>query len=220
MKKLVLILLIGCPFSSSRANDILANGDFSQGVAHWKGDAKSLSTDPDLMDPAARNDTTPSLAGILIPMQSRWAKISQVFNTKETALDFTITYKTSSDVAFSDASAFPVTKTLQSLIGIPFQNSSETIAPKSWLVILMDPASRTATYIPFQPTLGSRDPQTATGSIPKLVAHEEKTFYIAFPPGQGTVTLLKVMLTPTQSTMEKSPNSDTSPIQRAENSLQ
>jgi hypothetical protein len=187
MKTLFLAALALACTLTLKANDILANGNFVDGTAHWHGDAHA-STDWDNQ-------------GIVIQLSpSKWTKISQTFNTKETVLDFSITYKTSPDCSFSDA-AKGTTLSVDDLISLTEIRFKDPIHLKlgSWFLMINDPSSNPpqGTYFTIQPKLKLADAQTVTGSVPKLAAHEEKTVFLAFPPGQGTITLLHVALTPT-----------------------
>ncbi len=205
MKKIVLMLLICSSLIPLRANDILANGDFTQGTAHWKGDGKNLS-DTDLADPSARNNTAPSSNGILIPLQTKWTRISQIFNTKEKALDCSVTYKFSPGIAFSNTYPGSTENTgialLETITGIKLMGLMPPIPKGGLLVIISDPTNNLLSSEIIQPNLSSLDEQTSKVTIPHLTAHEEKTLYLAFPPGEGTVTVLKVELTPSQSASE------------------
>jgi hypothetical protein len=191
MKKIALALLLSITLLPLHAHDILANGDFADGAAHWRGDGKSPSD-------AGQPDAT----GLIIQLDpTKWTKISQVFNTRESALSFTITYKTSSDCAFSnDASKgtdlMVSVEDLISLTGTRYRNPLRLKAG-SWLLMVNDPSEASMTYYEIQAKIGSPDAQTVTGNIPKLVAHEEKQIFLAFPPGTGTITVTKIALAPT-----------------------
>jgi len=179
--------MLGAAVLTARA-DILANGNFADGTTHWRGDAHGPSD--------------AFTQGILIQLdQEKWTKISQVFNTRENALDFSITYKTSSDCSLATGPSVGSVRKLSvpelaRMVDMRFKNGIR-LKPSSWLLMIVDPAENLMNYYEIQPILGSPDPQTVTGTIPKLAAHEEKTIYLAFPPGQGTITLLTVQLMPT-----------------------
>ena len=71
------------------------------------------------------------------------------------------------------------------------------LKPGTWMLLITDPAAMYAQWDMIKPAVGLPNGQLVKGTFPKLAAHEEKTIYIAFPPGQGTITLLKIALTPT-----------------------
>jgi hypothetical protein len=79
------------------------------------------------------------------------------------------------------------------------------LKPDSWLLMIVDFPENLMTYFEIHPTLGSSNLQTVTGTIPKLAAHEEKSIFIAFPPGQGTVTLQAVQLMPSSNSSAPAP---------------
>jgi len=165
--------------------DILANGSFADGTAHWSGDAHA-STDWNNQ-------------GITINLDSsKWTKVSQIFNTRENAFDFSITYKTSPDCSFGTSGAKLSIGDLADMTGLRFKKAINLKAG-TWLLLITDPAALYAQWDMIKPTVGLPNGQTVKGTFPKLAAHEEKTMYIAFPPGQGSITLLNVALTPTDA---------------------
>ena len=188
---LQLILLLGLCLASAKANDILANGDFTDGKAHWKGDVFDSSADTS-SSPTDAQGLTVQLNG------SKWTKVFQIFNTRESALDFSLTYKTSSDCSFKPVTQLTIAD-LFDVIGLRFVESLNT-RPGNILIMMVDPAQNMMRYTEAKAVLGSPDPQAIKGTIPELVAHEEKTLYITLPPGTGTVTLLNVALNPSNAT--------------------
>jgi len=189
MKGPLLFFLLGLSAFALHA-DILANGDFADGAAHWRGDGSDSGNQ-----------------SLVIQLDhSKWTYVSQLFNTKDNALDFSITYKTSSDCVLPTTPQTCWKASLFKMTGIVFNNSIK-VPPSSWLVMVYDSANLRMGYCHIPVTLGSTDPQQVTGTVPKLVAHAEKTVFIAFPPGEGSITLLKVALTPSQG----SDDSDSSP---------
>jgi hypothetical protein len=187
MGKLMIILMIAASSLTLRA-DILANGDFSDGTAHWKGDATPG-------DPASAG--LMMSPGVVIELNdSKWTKISQEFDTQENELSFSITYQTSSDCAFSTAKS-KMSRDISQIIGLQLKKGNPMVLPQdSWMVILVDYAKNLVTYFAVKPVLGAPGLQTVTGTIPRLEAHEDKTLYLAFPPGQGSVTLTNISLSP------------------------
>jgi len=177
-------LLLACALSL-RANDILANGNFVDGTAHWHGDAHA-STDWNNQ-------------GITIDLKSsRWTNISQVFNSKETSLNFSITYKMSPDCALgrtklgADISVDDLADITETRFKNPIHINSD-----AWLLMINDPTNNEGTYYTIATKPGTSTEQTITGTIPNIAAHEEKTIFLIFPPGQGSITLLKIALTST-----------------------
>jgi hypothetical protein len=64
-----------------------------------------------------------------------------------------------------------------------------------FLAFVVDPPTNTVNFS-IMKSAASTDSQSSEGFFYHLVAHEEKTFYLCFPPGVGTVTLTHVALEP------------------------
>jgi hypothetical protein len=194
MKKLALLLLLATTFIARADTNILANSDFADGTAHWRGDGSSAGG-PDSDNPLNSNPGS----GITIQLKSSCAYISQDFSTRETSLAYTITCKLSSDYQSTGwASGAGLTDILSQLFGVRINGSIKS-EPASWLVIVMDPHQAKMCYSYFTPK-PSPNPQTITGTIPHLLEFAEKSFYLVLPPGQGSVSLMKVSLDPAGST--------------------
>jgi len=184
MKTLVLFLLIAASTVFARA-DILANGNFSDGTAHWKGDGIA-SSDP---------------LGITIQLDpAKWTKIFQTFNTGEEALDFNVSYVPSSDCSLTSGperlsgrflSKVDLKQMLGVLVAAPIK-----LKPRSWLVLIVDPAGNECHYANISVAAGATGVLGANGTLRTLAAHEEKTLYLVFPPGDGTVTVQSISLSP------------------------
>ena len=181
MKTLALLalLIVALPLRA----DILANGSFADGTAHWAGDAH-----------------TGDSGGIVIQLDPvKWTVVSQTFDTHETALNFNVTFQTGAEFGFSDVGALLSKGGLKNMTGLRFKKGIK-LKPGTWLIMVADPSGDDMQYFPVPVKAGVTDPQTVNGSLTNLVAHEEKTIYLAFPPGQGSITLLHVELTPGSGT--------------------
>ncbi len=208
-----LCALIGFAFTSAAlpAADILANGDFAQGKAHWKGDGKDASS-ADMTDISAPLGSQSAVKGMLLKLKGDWTSISQIFNTRETKLTFSMTYKTTPDFSLSGGRPGPggapspmnrpggqlgfggLQPILEKLVGFRLQGGGGPIRPNAALLVIADPAQNQVmyTWVPLPPA--STEVQTTGTTIDGLMAHEEKTFYLAFPPGAGTITFQKLSL--------------------------
>lgn len=199
-----LLLLVGFLFlaTSSLRAGILANGDFSDGIAHWKGDCRVGDSGGSLPAYSDRG-------GIIFPLANKWTKIYQTFDTRETGLKVTIHYSTTPDYKTGQAStgtpgaiSFPInmgiTSILSDITKLRFQDgpgggAASHLTPDDWLVVLVDSASNIVKYVIIKPTPG-KDEQTIVATLPDIVAHEDKTFYLAFPPGAGSVNIISISL--------------------------
>jgi hypothetical protein len=171
--------------------DILANEDFQDGTAHWDGDLRDVVPSTDENSP-----------GLGVQMKDGWIKLYQTFNSHAVSLDLTITYRLSSDFAFTSPPPttplpnFPPGKFLCAvqngrIVAVPI-----IIHPGNWGFALEDPEEHLETTGEITPRIGITDPQTSTFHIPLLMRHEEKQLYLIFPKGTGILTLLHVALTP------------------------
>jgi hypothetical protein len=175
MRALFLLLVV---WTLPLRADILANGSFADGKAHWRGDAHESTT-----------------GGIVIDLDPvKWTSVSQTFSTREPNLDFSVTFQISDDYA-SKIGSLLSQSAIENLTGILYKKAIG-VGPNSWLVMIVDPAGRDMHYgrVPVKP--GEANPQTQNGPMANLVEHEEKTLYLAFPPGAGSITLLHIELTP------------------------
>jgi hypothetical protein len=187
-----------------RADNWITNGDFSNGMDSWRGDAR---TPADLApsDPFAKPD--PFLSqGLIIQLKDRdWAKVQQDFRTKSSTLYLTITYKVSPDLALStnqeDYTNVPAHIGYNAYV--PFN-----IAPGNWLIFLANFEGNNGLngiYNYGKPRSGTSDPQTIHLKFSGLTPFERKILCLAFPPGSGTVVLLNVSMTDQPDESDQTP---------------
>ena len=216
MKKLVAALLLLNSLVFLHA-DILANGDFSDGKAHWKGDAKSTS-DKDAYDMSTVDNPTAPNGIIVNLLKGTWAKVFQTFNTHEDSFNYSITFKTSADyapVARSNGMGMGMppgipgapgqrNEFLSTILGGDYSGNLNPPRGNDFLLLIIDMTSSTFSSAVIH-TTGSTDQQTVTGVMNHVPAHDEKNIYLIFSPGKGSVTLLNVSLTPVESPSESVP---------------
>src|SRR5258708_38830555 len=90
MKGFLFALLTLASMISLQA-DILANGNFTNGRAHWKGDAQDL-------DPSSSLPNLSAQGGVTITLKKdKWTKLYQTFTTRERKLHYSITCTLSPD---------------------------------------------------------------------------------------------------------------------------
>ena len=190
MKSLAFVLLIiGCAFPL-RA-DILANGDFHDGPAHWKGDAKEIE---------AGDLSAGAKPGITVTLKKdKWTKIYQTFATHEKEVDYNITFTLSSDYQV-DQSAYDASSGSSSGPA-PGLDDIEGVYPMYgyayngvWTLIVEEFGGRGWNYIHPKPDSTNTQSQTLSGKIRRLTDHVDKILILAFPPGQGTITLTNISL--------------------------
>lgn len=191
MKTVLLALVLAGAGLLARGNDILANGNLADGSAHWDGDRK----------------TDTNSVGLTVTLKhDTWTKIYQVFHSADSALKLHVTYDLSDDCTFlpenGTAGFFLTDGVVKDITGLRVANIGSTPIPVGgFLSVIVDPTKP----LVFTSIMGGKlgtDAQTAAGFFYDLNPHEEKTFYIAFPPGKGTVTLTGI-------TLESAPNGPT-----------
>jgi hypothetical protein len=192
MKTLFLILLALALTLPVRADgdNWIQNGDFTDGITHWYGGGRSPA-DFASDNPLQASDPFTS-KGLIIPLKSEtWTKVAQDFKGKVSNGVLTITYKVSSDFAFSDKPDDYVN--MPGKIGYDAWKPFNTPAGE-WVVFLSDFGSSRGHYYELKPKLGSTDPQTYTSRIEGMTPFEDKTITLAFPPGAGTLVVLSVSM--------------------------
>jgi hypothetical protein len=182
LKSACAFLLIAAWVCPTRA-DILANENFADGAAHWRGDGHEGD------------------GGLVINLDpNNWTKVSQTFNTRESRLQFNVTYTLSDDCSLAaraprSLNLFLDETIFQQLTGVLCLPFHDTVAPASWMAFIFDPAARHFDSI-YISTATPDDPKTGSGLLDNLVEHEEKILYLTFPPGTGSITLKNVSLGP------------------------
>jgi hypothetical protein len=190
MKRAALILFVLACTLPLRA-DILVNSNFTDGRAHWRGDAKDLDTSGDLSNPSLQG-------GVIITLKKdKWSKVFQTFPVRNAKLYYTITFKLSPDYkiaprlgtgsdAFSSAD----------LTDVPGRMSGD-FDENAWHLIVRNTGSPwEASFQMLYPDPSKPSPQTLTGRVGELPTDTEAVLLLLIPPGEGSVTLLKVSLSP------------------------
>jgi hypothetical protein len=188
MKNLTLFLLVMAAVIPLRA-DILVNGNFADGRAHWKGDAQDPDTGGDLsQNPSNQGGVTITLK------KDKWTKIYQVFSTHEKKLHYSITFTLSPD--YEPDKSQPE----GSMSPSPGLDDIEGLYPLygyrggNWMCITAQGYSQSSFML--HPDEKKTDSQTLTGIIPGAPdVTNDMLIVFAFPPGVGTITLTKVALT-------------------------
>jgi hypothetical protein len=157
--------------------DILLNTDFSDGTEHWKDDPNATSC----------LNAQATSSGVMIPLSSSWSKLSQTFDTPDPTLELDVTYCLSDDCSFAPNAVFDPS-VLKQLTGIDSaQSFSVPLKPGEWIAMIADPQAGTLHYVKLP--AGSTNSKSVRALFTRLLEHEEKTFYLIFPPGAGSVTV-------------------------------
>jgi hypothetical protein len=164
------------------ATSLVQNGDFSQGIAHWDGNAK-LAAAPGQgitvrLDPAA------------------WTRVYQTFRSGAgTQFSIQVNYKLSPSMYTSDdpANCADITQKIQ-LDGFE-RYHSQTVKPHQFYGTLGNPSDTLISSEVYDPNFTTTDVQNYQHTYPPIPASPQKIFCLAFPPGNGTVTLLGIAVT-------------------------
>ena len=178
-----LFLALGLPLSV-HSTELIQNGNFSAGTDSWHGDVTD-STSPDSLG-------APSTTGFTLPLSSdHWTKIYQDFNSSPGQLQVTVMYKYSPDTTFSTNKddyhnvSGSIGYNAWKRFGIPVGN---------WCLFLSDFGPDKGKYFKIHSKVGSDQVQGFTAHSVERDS-ERKTITLAFPPGQGSVTILLVSAT-------------------------
>lgn len=197
----------------STNQEILQNPDFSDGSTHWHGDCKPAGDD---MTTDFTSSSTANVKGIVVDLRhSNWTKVTQDLDNYPYKFNqdmvLTVVYQTSSDFAFSTQNSdygsaasevgFPNAPLpiragmIEAFIDIPpASRTSSSVSGSVDTITIYPDRVGTAQFTPAT----DASPQTFTAHInpPPPVPDSKPTLCLAFPPGSGTVTLLKVSLVP------------------------
>ncbi len=192
MKKLFFfsLLAVAAFIPAKGADDnLLKNGDFSNGITEWEGDGHTPgSTTFD------SPDTPVPTSGIVVKLHhGAWTKVSQEFYGKAGKFLLTVTYEGSPDLKFStrndDYANVPgqleVTPSL-----VPFDGNLG-----QWNLIVIDVGAGRYRYWAITPKSNATGVQTVTTHL-KFNSDDsvKKSFYLVFPPGEGFINLKSISL--------------------------
>jgi len=183
----VILLMLAVPLRA----DILANSNFADGRAHWKGDGKEIDTD----DISAGNQP-----GITVTLQKdKWTKIYQVFSTQEKKVSYNITFTLSNDYRVDKGAggSGDVSGPSAGLDDIEGMYPLYAYAMGgAWTLIVEDFGAGGSAFLHPRPNPDKTVSQTLTGHLQGFDSSTEKILILAFPPGEGTITFTNVSLTP------------------------
>jgi len=181
MKNLLTAVLLLGALLPLRADNLITNGDFNNGTDHWQGDGGQGVA-----------------GGLIVKLQpTAWTKVYQSVTLPGNQVTLNISYSVSTDATFSSP-LLGVQKgpDLGKVLGFPIAAGPISIHPGGWLIFLVDDAKSLATYVNVTPQPGTDQMQATGGTLPNLKGQPAKTLYLVFPPGEGTVILRNVSMTP------------------------
>jgi len=185
--------------TASRA-DILVNGDFHDGAAHWRGEAHDAGAS-DHVDIASLTHGGGS-AGAVINLGARawWPHMYQTFNSQYTSFTYSLTFSVSQDYAPKQRSSDWVQSTtsnpfLSYVLGGLYKGDLAPPKGNDFLLVVFDKEAALFSDVTITPKVGTTDTQTVTGTLSHVPAHDEKVLSIVFNHGTGSVTFYNVALT-------------------------
>jgi hypothetical protein len=185
MKKIALAFLLASSSVALADDNILQNGDFSDGIAHWYGDCHTIadmSSEVDYKAPA-------SGSGIVVKLRAAdWTKVNQDFDAHPGMLHFTVTYELSPGSTFSQRPD-DYTNTTGSLGYTAWKAYSTSVG--RWVMMLCDIAAGHANIFEVPSNNKDSGPQTLDASF-QASSNDTKSICLGFPPGKGFITLEKV----------------------------
>lgn len=186
MKKIVFaLLMLVCLIPLRTDADILANSDFANGNGNWQGDAKDIDT-------GELGASDSGQAGVVINLKKdKWTRIFQLFTIRDTKLYYTVTLQLSKDFKLTSQSRNDYANAdLGDIPGMMFQQQ----LPENCISLLIQGGDNYNQII-LGANLGKRgQPQTITGHLNMFHTDIESCFLLAFPPGEGSVTLTTASL--------------------------
>jgi len=221
MKSLTFLLFAVALALPLHAQEILKNSDFSDGATYWHGDAKPAGTEDatDLISDAAA-----SAKGIVVELHSGgWTKVTQEIRGYKSPvhdgqigahLMLTIVYQTSPDFNLSTHASDYVNVGSQ----LGFGGADLRPHPGELVAFIDDAPEVRVSVTPmggvnnyavhldnvagtsFIPATEAK-PQTFTSKFFLAIVNPDifPTFCLGLPPGSGTITILKISVTPASS---------------------
>jgi hypothetical protein len=198
MRILPFALIILASTVPLQADNLIQNGDFTDGSNHWKGDGKS-SSDYANDNPSASSDPFTSKGLIIQLKPDRWTKVAQDFRgDKGTNYTLAITYKVSPDLTWS-TKADDYANMVDHLRFEGYEaytNGRIAIQVGQFFVWLGDFNGTSSDRNEFKLKPDSGDTQTIQKMFEgRLTPQGDKMITLAFPPGTGTVVILNVAVT-------------------------
>jgi hypothetical protein len=178
-------LLFVLGIASAPADELLKNGDFSDGKTHWFGDGETpADLAPD--NPLAPKDPAAAEKELLVELKPhRWTKVTQEFRTHAGQYQIRLRFKLSPDVKFSnDKEDYD-----KAYEDIGLWNEPTFTPVGSFLYGVIDSSKIFGLYSNCRlKKLQEPNPDLEL-TVNDTRTSDAKTLYLAFPPGSGTVVI-------------------------------
>jgi hypothetical protein len=186
--KIQLVLVWLCLTSVALADDknLLQNGDFSSGLAHWQGDFDTIQAASSSGPSSAQSPTT----GAVVKLRPTWSKLTQNFSAQMGDYVLTVKYALSPDLKFSSNSKD--FGSVPNLIGLTNLGAFGSRIGQ-WCVIFFDANTLHSTFWRITPSHGSMT-QTFTCRVQLDSDNDKegKVLALAFPVGNGSMNLQNI----------------------------
>jgi hypothetical protein len=198
-------LLILASFSPIKGDDLIANSDFSDGSSGWGGDdvrgGVTSSTNP--------FPNTAKAAGLTVPLRADLAtRVFQPFRARDPEVTFTFVCTPSANCRFTgigkvaevaseleaetpDYTFLDAYGNKQTRPNLNYRDYMSTFSNVTLLIVDRDKGEVHPYPVPINPS--SAQAQTITFPM-GFEPHHEYELYIAFPPGDGSISLNKVSM--------------------------
>lgn len=177
------------------SNNLVQNGDFSQGKNGWSGDGQPLA-DFLRYNPRFMSTNLPA-NGLVIELNARnWTKLSQRINGNEKS-NYVLKMKYA---LFPGTTLSTLPADYMDLIG--HTHISEwagfnpiNLSPGQFFDTIKDVSDNKGFYEQYAPNLSSTEDQTYQHVVPPLPPSVRKIVAVAFPPGKGFVLIKSITVT-------------------------
>jgi hypothetical protein len=183
MKTLALLLFLGGVIIARADDNLLQNGDFSGGVAHWYGNVQT---------PGDLDDATLPDSGVVIKLRPHdWTRANQDFQVKAGTYNLNIVFTLISGFHFSDQYSDYIN--LPKVLDFPAGDHPVDGSIGQWVAIIADNVASSSLYWTGDPPQ-SAGQQTYTFKVKDINFDNRQNLSLNFPPGSGYVVLQKVAL--------------------------
>lgn len=187
MRPLALLFFMASLIPVQADNNLLQNGDFSNGITHWNGNVQT---------PVAAEIPEVTSGAIIKLRHHDWTLVHQSFRIKAGNYILKVVFMPSSDFHFSNQ--YPDYMNLKAKLDYPDPNVSPDAEIGQWAIVITDFSAATSIYWTTD-LVKPPSQQSQTFSIKGIDFTHEQALTIAFPPGSGYITLQQISLVPAGS---------------------
>ncbi len=183
MKTLILLFSLAALIAVRADDDLLQNGDFSNGLAHWYGNLQAVANVPEA-------GSTAQNAGVIKLRHGDWTKVTQDFEVKAGTYQLHVTFAPSPETHFStqvtDYMSIP------DKVGIPDEHPTDA-NPGQWVIAVSDATAASSLWWRVDVSKNA-GPQSYSFTVKGINFSNRQSLMLAFPPGSGYIILTNVSL--------------------------